>query len=129
MRVAPTLVDAVRALAADTARGFVFVKPDGTEKLYSFHDIAREAERRGAHLAARGLRKGDRLAMVVPDGDEFVLSFLGALFAGVVPVPIYPQLTFKNIDGYHETVAHIARASGARMLLTTTSTRQFVDAV
>jgi fatty-acyl-CoA synthase len=129
MRVAPTLVDAVRALAGDTARGFVFVKPDGTEKLHSFHDIAREAERRGAHLAARGLRKGDRLAMVVPDGDEFVLSFLGALFAGVVPVPIYPQLTFKNIEGYHETVAHIVRASGAAMLLTTASTRQYVEPV
>jgi fatty-acyl-CoA synthase len=129
MRVAPTLVDAVRALADDTARGFVFVRTDGTEKLHSFAAIAAEAERRAAHLAARGLKKGDRLAMVVPDGDEFVLSFLGALFAGVVPVPIYPQLTFKNIEGYHETVAHIARASGAAMLLTTATTRAYVEPV
>jgi fatty-acyl-CoA synthase len=129
MRVEPTLVDAVRALAGDSARGFVFVRTDGTEKLYSFHAIAAEAERRAGHLVARGLKKGDRLAMVVPDGDEFVLSFLGALFAGVVPVPIYPQLTFKNIDRYHETVAHIARASGATMLLTTAPTRQYVEPV
>jgi len=129
MRVALTLVEAVRRLGHDTARGFVFVRPDGAEKLHSFADIAREAARRGAHLHARGLRKGDRLAMVVPDGDEFVLSFLGALFAGVVPVPVYPQLTFKNIDGYHETVAHIARASGASMLLTTASTRPYVEPV
>jgi fatty-acyl-CoA synthase len=129
MRVPPTLVDAVRALAGDAARGFVFVRADGSERLYSFQDIAAEATRRGAHLAARGLRKGDRLAMVVPDGEEFVLSFLGALFAGVVPVPIYPQLSFKNIEGYHDTVAHIARASGAAMLLTTTPTRQYVEPV
>jgi len=127
MRVAPTLVDAVRALREDRARGFVFVRPDGTERLCTFHDIAAEAERRGAHLLARGLRKGDRLAMVVPDGDEFVLSFLGALFAGVVPVPIYPQLTFKNIESYHDTVAHIARASGAALLLTTAATRPYVE--
>jgi fatty-acyl-CoA synthase len=129
MRVAPTLVDAVRALREDRARGFVFVRPDGTERLYSFYDIAAEAERRAGHLAARGLRKGDRLAMVVPDGHEFVLSFLGALFAGVVPVPIYPQLTFKNIEGYHDTVAHIAQASGAAMLLTTAATRPYVEPV
>jgi len=129
MRVPPTLVDAVRALADDAARGFVFVRPDGTERLRSFHEIAAEAERRGAHLAARGLRKGDRLAMVVPDGEEFVLSFLGAQFAGVVPVPIYPQLTFKNLDGYLDTVAHIARASGAGMLLTTEATRPYVESV
>ena len=56
--VPPTLVDAVRALADDTARGFVFVRPDGTERFCSFHDIADEAERRGAHLAARGLAQG-----------------------------------------------------------------------
>ena len=129
MRVPPTLVDAVRALAGDSARGFVFVRSDGSERFHSFQDIAGQAARRGALLAARGLRKGDRLAMVVPDGEEFVLSFLGALFAGIVPVPIYPQLTFKNIDGYHDTAAHIARASGAAMLLTTAATRQYVEPV
>jgi fatty-acyl-CoA synthase len=129
MRVAPTLVDAVRALASDRDRGFVFVKPDGTERFVSFHGVAHEAERRAAHLVARGLARGDRLAMVIPDGDEFVLSFLGALFAGVVPVPIYPQLTFKNIAGYHETLAHIARASSAAMLLTSAGTRPFVEPV
>jgi fatty-acyl-CoA synthase len=125
--LAPTLVDAVRALADDHARGFVFVRPDGQERLFSFHDIADECERRAGHLAARGLSKGDRLALVIPDSEEFVLSFLGALFAGVVPVPIYPQLSFKNIDGYHDTVAHIVRASGARMLLTTSATRPYVE--
>jgi fatty-acyl-CoA synthase len=127
--VAPTLVEAVRALGDDRQRGFVFLRSDGTEKLWSFHDIAAEAERRGAHLAARGLRKGDRLALVLPEGESFVLSFLGALFAGVVPVPIYPQLSFKNIEGYHDTVAHIVRASGATMLLTTAATRPYVEPV
>jgi fatty-acyl-CoA synthase len=127
--VAPTLVEAVRALGEDRERGFVFVRSDGTEKLFSFHDIAAEAERRGAHLAARGLYKGDRVALVLPEGEQFVLSFLGALFAGVVPVPIYPQLSFKNIEGYHDTVAHIVRASGAKMLLTTTATRPYVEPV
>jgi fatty-acyl-CoA synthase len=127
--VAPTLVDAVRALATDGERGFVFVQPDGSERLFTFGEIAAEADRRGAALRARGLGKGDRLAMVVPSGDEFVLSFVGALFAGVVPVPVYPQLTLKNVAAYHETVAHIVRASGASMLLTTDAARPFVEPV
>ncbi|HZU85361.1 MAG TPA: fatty acyl-AMP ligase, partial [Polyangiaceae bacterium] len=128
-RLPPTLVDAVRALAADAARGFVFVRPDGSERLCTFGEIAAEAERRGNQLAARGLRKGDRVALVIPDGDEFVLSFLGAMHAGVVPVPIYPQMSFKNIESYHDTVGHISRASGATMLLTTGATRPFVEPV
>jgi fatty-acyl-CoA synthase len=124
-----TLAEAVAKLSGDTKRGFVFVHPDGTERFCSFSEIHAEATRRGAHLAARGLKKGDRLALVIPNGDEFVLSFLGAVMAGVVPVPLYPQLTFKNVEAYHETVAHIVRASRAKLLLTTTQTRPFVEPV
>src|SRR5579872_6099996 len=124
---APTLVDAVRALSSDSERGFVFVRADGTERFYSFQGLAFEAESRAAGLAARGLHQGDRVALVIPDGEEFVLSFLGALFAGLVPVPIYPQSSFKNIDAYRDGVAHVVRASGASLLLTTPSARAILD--
>lgn len=128
-RVPPTLAEAIRQLEGRTERGFVFVRPDGTERFCSFRDIGAEAERRAAIFHERGLAKGDRLAIAVPDPDEFVLSFLGAVMGGIVPVPISPQLSFKNIEGYHDTVTHIANASGAALLLTTTSTRQYVDPV
>ncbi len=127
--VAPTLAEAVRLLGQTTERGFVFVKPDGTERAFTFRDLAAAAEKRAADLHARGLKKGDRLAIAVPDPDEFVLSFVGAILGGIIPVPMSPQLSFKNIEGYHDTVAHIVKASGASLLLTTTSTRQFVDPV
>ncbi len=125
--VAPTLVQAVRDLAGDDARGFVFYRSDGTERLYTFAQIEAEAQRRANGFAALGLAKGDRLALVLPDGEEFVLSFLGALFAGVIPVPMYPQLSFKNIESYHATVAHVAKASRASVLLTSPSTKSFVE--
>jgi fatty-acyl-CoA synthase len=127
--VPPTLADAVRALSHDRQKGFVFVRPDGSERFFTFHDLCEETTRRGAALAARGLAKGDRIALVIPDGDEFVLSFLGAVMAGIVPVPMVPQLSFKNVQSYHETVVHIAEASGAKALLTTTATRAFVEPV
>jgi len=127
--VAPTLAAAIRQLSAKDDKGFVFVKSDGTERYYPWKDLVAEAERRAAAFHAKGLKKGDRLAIAVPDPDEFVLSFMGAVLGGVVPVPISPQLTFKNIESYHDTVAHIANAAGASMLLTTTGTRQYVDPV
>ncbi len=125
--VPPTLVDAVNELARSSSLGFTFARADGTERHMPFSEIREEARRRGAHFASRGLVKGDRLAIVVPDPDEFVLSFLGAIFAGVVPVPMVPQLSFKNVETYHDTVAHIAEASGAKMLLTTEATRPYVE--
>jgi len=127
--VAPTLVEAVKELRHLDKKGFVFIRADGTERFCSFKEIDEEATRRGAHLAARGIGKGDRVAILVPDPDEFVLSFLGAIYAGGVPVPMYPQLSFKNVETYHDTVAHIVNASGAKLLLSTQATRQFVDPV
>ncbi len=131
-QVAPTLTDAIRLLGDKTdadKRGYVFVRPDGTERFCSFREVGIEAEKRAADLHARGLKKGDRVAIAVPDPDEFVLSFLGAVMGGIVPVPISPQLSFKNIESYHDTVSHIVKASGASLLLTTPTTRQFVDPV
>ncbi len=127
--VAPTLVEAVKELAHKTDKGFDFVRADGTERFCSFHTIDEEAARRGAHLAAKGVKKGDRVALVIPDPDEFVLTFLGAIYAGGVPVPMYPQLSFKNVESYHDTVAHITNASGAELLVTTQATRQYVEPV
>src|SRR5207302_3197277 len=106
-QVPATLAAAVRELAGKTDRGFVFVRPDGSERFCSFRDIGIEAEKRAVDLHARGLVKGDRVAIAVPDPDEFVLAFVGCVMGGIVPVPISPQLSFKNIESYHDTVAHI----------------------
>jgi fatty-acyl-CoA synthase len=125
--VAPTLVDALYALEGDATRGFVFVRPDGTERLRTFQEMAREAARRAAGLAAIGLERGDRVALVIPDGEEFVLSLLATLFAGLVPVPLSPQLSFTSADAYLETVAHVARAAAATVLLTTQAARPFLE--
>jgi fatty-acyl-CoA synthase len=76
-----------------------------------------------------GLSKGDRLALVIPEGHEFVLSFFGAVVAGVVPVPIVPRATFKGVDGYVDILDHIVAASGARVLLSMESLRPIVDKV
>jgi fatty-acyl-CoA synthase len=126
-QVAPTLVDALHALEGDGERGFVFVRPDGTERLRTFQEMAREAGRRAAGLAGLGLERGDRVALVIPDGEEFVLSLLATLFAGLVPVPLSPQLSFTSVDGYHETVAHVACAAAAAVLLTTAAARPFLE--
>jgi fatty-acyl-CoA synthase len=128
--VPSTMVEAIDALAKrHVSRGFTFVQPNGDERYCSYASIREEARRRAAHLRSLGLKKGDRLALVIPDGDEFVLSFIGAVYAGIVPVPIFPQLSFKNIDAYHDSLAHIARASGAKRILTTKTTREFIEPV
>jgi fatty-acyl-CoA synthase len=122
-----TLIEGIARLPRGEHKGFRFVTTKGEERYFPYERMEAEARRRAAFLATLGLRKGDRVALVIPEGDEFVLTFLGAVFGGFVPVPIYPRATFKGIDGYVDTVAHICAASGAQVLVTMETTRPFVE--
>ncbi len=124
-----TLVDALSKLPRGDARGFRFVTVRGEERYYPYEALEREARRRAAKLAQLGLQKGERLALVIADPEEFVLSFLGAAVAGLVAVPIHPRVSFnfKTRQSYAETVSHIVRSAGARMLLTLASTREAIE--
>jgi len=124
-----TLVEALETIPRREGRGFRFFASDRSEHFYTYEQLWQESRRRAAHLQAAGMKKGDRLAMVIPEGHEFVLSFLGAVVAGVVPVPIFPRATFKAIDSYVDILAHIAEASGAEVMLTMEPTRPFVEKV
>jgi fatty-acyl-CoA synthase len=127
--IPPTLVDALEARSVSSTRGFRFVDSAGAERFCSFAEMHQIARQRAAWLGSLGLRQGDRLALVIPEGFDFVLSFLGATMAGVIPVPIFPRATFKAIDNYVETVEHIVQSAGAKVLLTMEKTRPFVEPV
>jgi fatty-acyl-CoA synthase len=122
-----TLVEALEALPATAGRGFRFRALDGTERFFQWRQLVHEARRRGALLAATGLIKGDRLALVIPEPHEFVLTFLGAVMAGIVPIPVFPPTGFKAKASYLETVAHIVRAAGARALVTIEAAKAAVE--
>ncbi len=126
---ASTLVEALSRLPRGAARGFRFVGADGLERYFPYEELEAEAFRRAGLLAQRGVAKGDRIALVIPEGHEFVLSFLGAVVCGAVPVPIFPRATFKAASDYTDTVAHIAEASESRLILAMTANRALVEPV
>lgn len=116
-----TLNEALAALSeAEEERGFTFMPSGpGTERYISFRTLVAEARRYGRLLRGLGLKKGDRLALIIPDADEFVLTFLGAVSAGILPVPLYPPLSLGRLDAYLESTARILTAASADMLITT----------
>jgi fatty-acyl-CoA synthase len=124
-----TLVEALAALPADVDRGFRFRGLQGDDRFYCWRELELEARRRGARLLREGLQKGDRLALVIAEPHEFVLTFLGAVVAGVVPVPMYPRASFKAKTAYVDTVAHIVESAGARALVTLDSSRAVVEEI
>jgi fatty-acyl-CoA synthase len=97
--------------------GCTFIQEDGREYFMSWSELSREALRRGRRMLRYGLRKGERVALVVPEEREFVLTFLGAVSVGVVPVPMYPPMSFGRFEAYREDAAGILRAAGARAVV------------
>lgn len=114
-----TLIEALRNAATVTERGYTFLDDALEPHEWSFKELHAETVRRGRYLRSLGLQKGDRLAMVIPEGEDFVLTFLGAIQAGVIPVPMYPPLALGKLDTYAETARRIAETSGAKILVTT----------
>jgi fatty-acyl-CoA synthase len=124
-----TFIDVLRDNAVHADRSVTFVRSGndgGGERVVSFPELWLEARRRAHALAALGLRPGDRVALVLPEPEEFVLTFMGALTAGVVAVPIYPPQTLAKMEAYGDTVRHVLEASGARVLVTSEALRPLI---
>ncbi len=67
-----------------------------------------------AALQAKGLKKGDRIALHLPNCPEFVIAYYAALRAGAIVVPCNP------IYKAHE-MTHQLRDSGAKIIVTLSS--------
>ncbi|MBI2295512.1 MAG: acyl--CoA ligase [Betaproteobacteria bacterium] len=78
-------------------------------------DAACNAVARGIDKA--GLKPGDRIAILSLNRVEFVMVLLGAMRAGVVPVPV-------NVKMPAESVAYVLRDAGARIVFVEAETRR-----
>jgi acyl-CoA synthetase (AMP-forming)/AMP-acid ligase II len=81
----------------------------GTARL-TFAQLAERAAGVAAALAARGVRRGDRVAMRLGNRVEFATTLLGILHLGAVAVPIGMRLARPEVE-------YIVADCGARLLL------------
>lgn len=84
----------------------------------TYAELARAARKVAVGLIARDVMPGDNIALMLPTGVDFFASFFGALYAGAVPVPIYPPARLSQIEEHMQRQAGILRNAGARILIT-----------
>ncbi|HEY4588188.1 MAG TPA: AMP-binding protein, partial [Thermoanaerobaculia bacterium] len=77
----------------------------------TYGELDARANRLARHLQARGVRPGDRVALLLERSAEMVVALLGVLKAGAAYVPIDP-------DYPEERIAFLRADSGAALLLT-----------
>jgi long-chain acyl-CoA synthetase len=61
-------------------------------------ELERESDHFAAGLSALGVRKGDRVALVLPNVPQFLIAEIGAWKAGAVVVALSPLLTDRELE-------------------------------
>lgn len=69
-------------------------------------------------LSACGLERGQTVAVMLPTSEEYFFSFFGVLYAGGIPVPIYPPFQPAQLEDHLRRQAGILRNAEARILIT-----------
>ncbi|OBA07225.1 long-chain fatty acid--CoA ligase [Bacillus subtilis] len=90
----PLPTKTLQSILTDSAAQF----PDKTAisfygKKLTFHDILTDALKLAAFLQGIGLQKGDRVAVMLPNCPQSVISYYGVLFAGGIVVQTNPLYT------------------------------------
>jgi acyl-CoA synthetase (AMP-forming)/AMP-acid ligase II len=93
-----------------------------TGHMLTYGQLAEATQRVAAGLAARGLRRGEVLALALPNSPEFAIPFLAAAHLGAITTPINPLLTTEEL-------ANQLIHARARTLVTTTALLERVQAV
>lgn len=70
--------------------------PTGSER-WSYERLERAVRGMATGLVRAGFRKGDRLLLRLGNTPEFPVAFLGAVAAGIIPVPTSAALTSPEI--------------------------------
>ena len=137
----PALSDATAAEAAATvheslwrraqsqpARPHVYLRDDdGGEQTISYADLLSEAAAVAGGLRESGVRRGDRVALMLPTGRDFLSAFQGILMAGAVPVPIYPPARIDRLEEYARRQSAILADAEASALVTIARARGVAD--
>ncbi|GMR11161.1 MAG: long-chain fatty acid--CoA ligase [Anaerolineae bacterium] len=76
----------------------------------TYSEMNELTDRLAAGLAARGVKKGDRVAIFMPNSPQFVIAFYAILKAGGVAVATNPLYT-------HREIKHQMNDSGAQLML------------
>jgi len=80
----------------------------GTEMTYG--ECERQAQHFAAWLQSRGVKKGDRVAIMLPNSLQYPVCLFGTLLAGAIVVNVNPLYTVPEL-------AHQLRDSGAQTIV------------
>ncbi len=117
---AATLVEVLEwHVAAEPDRVHIYLySGDDPPTPLTYRDLYNEAQRVAAGLRGRGVAPGQAVALMLPTGRDFLVSFFGILLAGAVPAPLYPPVRRAAAEEHLRRQAVILNNCLAPLLIT-----------
>jgi 1-acyl-sn-glycerol-3-phosphate acyltransferase len=84
----------------------------------SYRQLHEGALKVAAALQRHGLQPGEAVCLMLPTGPDYFYSFFGVLYAGGVPVPIYPPLRPSQLQDHLRRQISILSNAKATYLIT-----------
>jgi long-chain acyl-CoA synthetase len=69
-------------------------------KQLTYHQIKQLSDRFAGSICRMGIRKGDRVVLLLPNSPQFIVAYYGLLKAGAVIVPLNPLSAERELEFY-----------------------------
>ncbi|WP_316195978.1 MULTISPECIES: AMP-binding protein [unclassified Bradyrhizobium] len=83
----------------------------------TYGELAARARSVAYGLLERDISPGDRVALMLPTSVDFFVAFFGILYAGAIPVPLYPPMRLSQVEDHLRRQTTILQNAGARVLI------------
>jgi len=133
-RIRPRIIEeSLPAFLEDTARRFSsHTALTMGEREISYRELLELSEGFAAALAGSGVRKGDRVGLMLPNCPEYVIGFFGTVRAGAAATQINPLYTGRELEhilsnsGTQTAVVHAATYAKVKEVQPRTPLRRVV---
>ncbi|MBV7255577.1 fatty acyl-AMP ligase [Pacificimonas sp. WHA3] len=121
-----TLGDALD-YAADGACGLNFFDARAANpRVQSYKALQSDARAHALRLIAMGAKPGDRVALIAETGPEFVATFFGCIYAGVLPVPLPLPTSFGGRESYVSQISNQLNSCDPMLAIAPPALTEFV---
>src|ERR1700744_2954626 len=91
----PTPIEVLMQRVQDRPKDAVFIFQDTT---WTYEMIAAKAERLARGMAARGVKRGDRVALHMMNRPEFIVAYYACFRLGAIAAPLRTAFTFTELE-------------------------------
>ncbi len=115
---ADTLVEVLEKRAKEKPEFLTFMDLTNKESHVSSVEVLQQANVAAQYLLSKGLKKNDKIVVMLPTSANFAYVYFGILMAGGVPVPVSQPAGTSHIAKYLDNLTHIIRDSEAKYFIT-----------